>query len=196
MATTKDSKRSAQTVYMRQWRKANREKCLAANRAWQNRNPEKQAYGVHKVRAKLRDIPFLLTFEEWWEIWRDSGKWEQRGCRKDQYVMARHRDRGAYAVGNVRICTAAENLTEQAIYLRDETRHLRSVNAKLQHLISPMSEEGRKRIGDINRGKPRSDEVRRKISAAQIGKIVSVETRAKLAEAAKAQWARKRSNHS
>jgi hypothetical protein len=195
MAKTQDSKRLAAAVYMRKWRKANREKCLAIGRTWQQKNPEKQKYGVHKVRARNRGIPFLLTFEEWWKIWLDSGRWEQRGSRKDQYVMARHEDRGAYVVGNVRICTAAENQSDQALYLREDTRRLRSENAKKQSLTNPMSKEAWKRIMEAKRGQPRSEEVRRKISLAQIGKIISAETRAKLSEAAKAQWARSRIAH-
>jgi hypothetical protein len=195
MAKSKDSRRLAHNAYMREWRKAHRAKCLASGRDWQQRNPEKQAYGLRKCHARYRGIPFLLTFEEWWGIWRDSGKWEQRGARKDQYVMARHQDLGPYAVGNVRICTAAENQAEQALYLRDETRRLRSENAKRQHQNNPMSEAHRKSIADAHRGKPLSEERRQKISIAQIGKFISAETRAKLSEAAKAQWARQKGVH-
>jgi NUMOD3 motif len=196
MADTKASRRLAHNLYMREWRKVNKDKCSASDRAWRRKNPEKQAYGSSKTRAKHRGIPFLLTFDEWWKIWQDSGNWERRGSRRGQYVMARYKDRGAYAIGNVRICTAAENQSEQALYLRAETRRLRSENAKRQHLLNPLSEEKRKRFGDINRGKPRSEEVRRKISEAQLGKSISVETRAKLSEAAKAYWIRNKTAQS
>ena len=69
-------------------------------------------YAFHKSSAKKRGIPFLLTFEEWWDIWQASGKWEQRGRRRDQYVMARFGDLGAYKRDNVRICLAGENTDE------------------------------------------------------------------------------------
>jgi len=180
---------------MRQWRQANIEKCSASDRAWRRKNPEKAGYRSHKTRAKHRGIAFTLTFEEWWEIWRDSGKWEQRGSRTAQYVMARHKDRGAYAIGNVRICTAAENHTDQALYMREETRRLLSENAKRQHLTNPVSEERLKRLWDSNRGRPRSEEVRKKISVAKKGWVVSAETRAKLSKAAKAQWVKKKIAH-
>jgi hypothetical protein len=63
--------------------------------------------------AKTRGIPFLLTFEEWWQIWQDSGHWEERGNLSGQYVMCRNADQGPYAVGNVRIDTVRGNWLEQ-----------------------------------------------------------------------------------
>jgi hypothetical protein len=109
----------------RAYRVANREKIKAYKRVYRRTNPEKcaswvrnwsntwfGAYSRHKLRAARRKIDFLLTFEEWTAIWQASGKWEQRGTRRGQYVMARYGDRGPYAAGNVRICTCAENMKE------------------------------------------------------------------------------------
>jgi hypothetical protein len=73
------------------------------HREWQRKNPARGAYASHKCGAKRRGIPFLLTFEKWWSIWQDSGKWEMRGIRRGCYVMARFGDVGPYAVGNVSI---------------------------------------------------------------------------------------------
>src|SRR3990167_6073746 len=72
----------------------------------------KRKYKSHRARAMWAGIPFLLTFEEWWEIWQASGHWEERGRRKGQYCMARFGDKGGYEVGNVRICTTEENHAE------------------------------------------------------------------------------------
>lgn len=77
------------------------------------RDPIKRAYAAHKGDAKQRGIPFLLTREEWFDIWLRSGKWEQRGARRGQYVMARPGDKGAYEAGNVVICLAEENRAER-----------------------------------------------------------------------------------
>ena len=55
-------------------------------------------------------IEFKLTFEEWKDIWIKSGKLEQRGKRKGQYVMARYNDIGSYAVGNVYITLHSDNI--------------------------------------------------------------------------------------
>jgi hypothetical protein len=72
-----------------------------------------QKFCEHIGSARGRKIPFLFTFEEWWKIWQDSGHWEERGKRADQYCMARFGDKGPYAVGNVRIITKLENDRER-----------------------------------------------------------------------------------
>lgn len=70
------------------------------------------AYHGQRVQAGRRDIAWEFTFETWWKVWTESGKWAQRGRHRDEYVMSRHGDRGPYAPGNVRICTSQENLAE------------------------------------------------------------------------------------
>jgi hypothetical protein len=63
-----------------------------------------------EARAKgLPGIEWLFTFERWWAVWEASGKWEQRGCRRGEYVMARHGDTGPYAPDNVSIVEAGVN---------------------------------------------------------------------------------------
>ena len=88
----------------------NHQEYLAYQRQW-FQSPRGR-YHQHKGSAGKRGIPFPLTFGEWWDIWQASGKWEQRGRRKDQYVMARFGDCGAYERNNVRICLAGENTDE------------------------------------------------------------------------------------
>lgn len=70
-------------------------------------------YEQRYVAEYHRGIAWKLTFEQWLKIWTDSGHLDQRGRRKGQYVMARLGDKGPYAVGNVKIVTATENLTER-----------------------------------------------------------------------------------
>jgi hypothetical protein len=69
-------------------------------------------FGQHKRSAGRRGVPFLLTFEQWWSIWQQSGRWHERGCVRGKYVMARLGDRGPYAVGNVKIIPCEENSSE------------------------------------------------------------------------------------
>jgi hypothetical protein len=73
----------------------------------------RRAYKDQKASAKTRGIPFLLTFDEWWQIWRDSGHWHERGGRRGQCCMARYGDHGAYRVGNVKITMREDNRDEQ-----------------------------------------------------------------------------------
>ena len=75
-------------------------------------NNTRKKYYSHKSSAKQRDLEFLLTFDEWCDIWEESGKWENRGCGKDQYCMARYFDNGGYTLGNVRIRTNKQNREE------------------------------------------------------------------------------------
>jgi hypothetical protein len=95
------------------------DKADAADRAcWQqtmrsaDERIARRKFTVHKYGAKQRGIGFEFTFGEWWGIWLSSGHWGERGCRKDQYCMARNGDTGPYAVGNVRIITNEENRKE------------------------------------------------------------------------------------
>jgi hypothetical protein len=81
--------------------------------AWRYKDPMKTKWWAHKGNARVRNIPFLITFEEWRDIWLESGKWDQRGYRRGQYCMARYGDKGAYEVGNVRICLVEENHAER-----------------------------------------------------------------------------------
>ncbi len=69
------------------------------------------AYKFRQQRssAKARGVEWLMTFDEWWGVWEASGRWGQRGNRDGQYVMGRHGDVGAYAVGNVSIILSNEN---------------------------------------------------------------------------------------
>jgi len=69
----------------------------------------KGVFGVQRANAKRRGIEWKLTFEEWWEIWEKSGKWEQRGRHAEQYCMGRRWDTGAYEKGNVAIVTSSWN---------------------------------------------------------------------------------------
>ncbi len=67
-------------------------------------------YLNHKSRARRRNIEFTLTLEEWLDIWISSGKYNQRGVKKGQFVMARlGPDIGPYAIGNVTIQSAEQN---------------------------------------------------------------------------------------
>jgi hypothetical protein len=85
---------------------------LRAPRALSQSSLARRRFSQQRWCAKQRNIPFRLTFEEWWSIWELSGHWHERGYRRGQYCMARYGDQGAYEVGNVRICLVEENYAE------------------------------------------------------------------------------------
>jgi hypothetical protein len=148
----------------------------------------------HKQRAIRSGIGFDMTFEEWSNIWVDSGHWEERGVRKGQYVMARTKDQGPYKVGNVRICTVEENRAEQTANIRPETRakisksllnNKRTVGNK-NHLGCSQPQSAKDAISRKNRGRVLSDKTKARMSKAKknniyrLGTTQSLETRAKM----------------
>jgi hypothetical protein len=64
-------------------------------------------YHVQKNGAKRRGIDFLLTFEQWWNFWKDS--WNKRGKGKDALVMCRYGDTGPYSVDNIYMDSYSNN---------------------------------------------------------------------------------------
>lgn len=73
----------------------------------------REKYGDHKRSAGYRGIGFELTFEEWYNIWIQSGYWEQRGNGKNNYCMSRYGDVGPYSKDNVFIQTNYQNGKDQ-----------------------------------------------------------------------------------
>jgi len=69
-------------------------------------------FARQKAMAKVRNIEWQLTFEEWWHIWEQSGKYEQRGRGAGKYCMSRIGDVGPYSVNNVVIKTIDDNNRE------------------------------------------------------------------------------------
>lgn len=138
-------------------------------------------YKVHKSNAAYRGIAFLLTYEEWFQIWQDSGHWFERGRGANKYVMARFGDIGPYAIGNVKIITGAENVSEGNLgkILSDETKRLMSItnvrvisqkqkdSVSARHKGKKLSKEHASALRNSNLGKKRppfSDEWKKKMS--------------------------------
>lgn len=73
----------------------------------QYRDP-RRAFCMQRRNAHDRGIGWEFNFYQWWSVWKESGKWGERG-RGTGYVMCRIGDEGPYAPGNVFIATAREN---------------------------------------------------------------------------------------
>ena len=107
----------------------------------------KQKYNVHKAGAKRRNIAFELSFEEWYDIWLSSGKWEERGKGANGYCMCRYGDKGPYAKDNVYIATNA-------------------INGKEANTGRPQSDSKREKLSNIAKGRTQSADwiMKRKMS--------------------------------
>ena len=77
-----------------------------------NDSKQRRAYYMHKTNAQTRGIPWEFTFSSWWNVWKISQRWNKRGTKIGQFVMARNRDRGAYSPTNVKIITCSKNCSD------------------------------------------------------------------------------------
>lgn len=80
-----------------------------------------------KLDALKNPVEMRLSFEEWLDIWMQSGHWEKRGKLKNQYCMCRKNDIGHYEVGNVYIDLSSANssmalVAERTIEYREMMR--------------------------------------------------------------------------
>jgi hypothetical protein len=81
------------------------------NRFKRYANTPRGKFRRHKANAKRRGVPFEMTFEQWWAIWQESGRWDDR--HPDGFCMCRTEDCGAYAIGNVYIGTKEHNTRDR-----------------------------------------------------------------------------------
>jgi hypothetical protein len=109
-------------------------------------------YLQQRAQARMRKVPFTITLDEWIKLWADSGKWEQRGRRKDQYCMSRIGDKGGYELGNVFIQLQVDNVKDAQL------GRVKSIDERLNQSKSLLghkhSDETKKKIGNARKGKP------------------------------------------
>jgi hypothetical protein len=89
----------------------------------------KLAFNSQKCGAAKRGISFEMTFEEWLQVWRESGKIDLRGQGRGKFCMGRYNDSGPYKIGNVKIITHEQNLSEVPRCHDDDTK--RRISLKL-----------------------------------------------------------------
>jgi len=102
-----------------------------------------------KWMAKVRKIPFKLTFEQWVAWWESElgPDWiTKRGCKSGQYVMARKRDKGPYAIWNIECVTSNQNhadMKKHGSYVHGEnvgTAKLTNAQVRTIYLSNPRDE--------------------------------------------------------
>lgn len=130
----------------------------------------KAVFGQSRRDAKRRGIAFEFSFEQWIDVWLRSGHLEERGRRKGQYVMARHHDRGPYAIHNVSIILCEQNHKDAATQMLGIAKTA-DHRAKLAaaHIGLKASLETRNKLSVMRKGKPLgpfSEEHRRNLSKA------------------------------
>jgi len=97
-------------------------------------------YNRQRSAAKRRKIPFLFTFSEWLIVWEMSGKFDERGKEKDQFVMARNGDTGPYSLENVEIISSWANNSQAHL----GKRHSEELKAKRKRIARKIAKSRRK----------------------------------------------------
>ena len=98
----------------------------------------KKKYWAHGSNAKKRNVEFLITFEEWIDIWLKSGHWHERGHKRGQYVMSRYGDQGPYKVGNVFIQTCTANHLDSKLGVPKTEQHKLNMRKPKQKRPKPL----------------------------------------------------------
>src|SRR5580765_556640 len=81
---------------------------------------------------------------------------DQAWSKKGQYCMARHNDRGAYAIGNVSIVSVSQNNKDRKIYIRDDQwkrNQGKRMRGNTIWLGRKHSDQTKKRISRSNKGR-------------------------------------------
>ena len=86
-------------------------------------------YMEQKRNAERRLVEWKFSLPEWWAVWEKSGKFEQRGRGRGNYVMARLGDRGPYSTENVYIAEFCENILDYYGCAEHKAEHRRRRNA-------------------------------------------------------------------
>lgn len=103
---------STYTEKHREYYLKNKERILSLRKERESKwiRTPKGIFSVQKRKAKQRNIEWKLSFDEWWDLWQRSGKWNGRGV--SGYVMCRNGDTGPYSIDNVRIDSFSSNSLE------------------------------------------------------------------------------------
>jgi hypothetical protein len=117
MIRKKHTRKSTTVIFTKPRRfktpKKQRERLKRNNRNWR-RSPQ-GAYVTARVNAGRRGIEWGFTFESWWKLWEESGKWVWRGRKAGCYCMARLGDSGPYAPFNCLIVPFERNCAAAAV---------------------------------------------------------------------------------
>lgn len=61
----------------------------------------KHAFTRSRAQAKLRGAEWCMTIDEWFDMWDNSGLWEERGRVLGTYYMRRIDDGGPWHPSNI-----------------------------------------------------------------------------------------------
>jgi hypothetical protein len=74
-----------------------------------------KAYSKAKSQADYRGEPWLLTIQDWFDLWSDPEVWYRRGRKSDSVCMTRLNQTGPWDVVNTIIVTRKSQLADKNI---------------------------------------------------------------------------------
>jgi len=105
------AKKKCATKWCRNRARAGRCYChKCRTRAWRERHPQRKQYHILKWSAKLRKIPFLLTYEEFGLFCDLTGYLENVGNSGASWTVDRRDDTLGYFLDNLQILTNSQNV--------------------------------------------------------------------------------------
>lgn len=84
------------------------------------------AYVKMRAQANFRGEPFLISFEDFQELW--QGYWEQRGRAREDYCLAREDHEGAWEKTNIACVQRVEYLRRQVEFKKEKFKNGRDRN--------------------------------------------------------------------
>jgi hypothetical protein len=133
----------------------------------------KQAYRTQKSGAKVRNIEWHFTYEEWVAWW--GADIDKRGNKTDCLVMSRIGDQGPYHPNNVVKRTVGENHSDAhknglgwGIGSKHSPESIAKISAANKGRV--FTAEHRAKLNVSKQGVPRSPGVREKIRATLLAK--------------------------
>jgi hypothetical protein len=90
-----------------------------------NKDKARQSYAVQRWFAKKRNIPFLITFDEWYNWWLSNGvdkRLPTTPITANTLCMCRHGDIGPYALTNI-YCDTLQN-NSRSLWTNNRGHHI------------------------------------------------------------------------
>ena len=78
-------------------------------------------FQAHQAQAKFRGDEHTLTFEEFFEIWKDH--WHERGRQAECICLTRKNPSGPWSKENCELVTRQEHLERQGFYRQQSGAH-------------------------------------------------------------------------
>lgn len=68
-----------------------------------------------KNQAQWREEPWLITFEEWKQLWDESGQWDNRGRERSCFCMTRRDVTEPWTKNNATVISREEHSRKQSL---------------------------------------------------------------------------------